>query len=166
MSSDFFASTMEDLYSLFGKEIPSEISNSVYFTLESGLKIAFEMRDDPHGLFMAVELGSLPRSASRVLWVQEALRWNGDVEAESQIGFNKSQDLLVGFKLFSLLFLNAQIIYEAIPAFQEKALIWKNAINNGYPPTLPGASKMEMESNTPFRAGSAPVGFIGRTIRP
>lgn len=165
MSSDFFDSIMEDLYGLYSIKPPTEISTSVYFTLKSGLQIAFEMSDHPQGLLLATELGPLTRTASRTLWIQEALRWNGATEGIGQIGLNKSQDRLVCFHLFSLVFLTAQHIYEIVPKFEERALVWKNAVESGYPPTLPGSTQIQGEEFNPFRAGSAAGRFVG-TLRP
>jgi hypothetical protein len=165
MSSDFFASMMEDLYGLYAIEPPREISTSVYFTLKSGLQIAFEMSDHPQGLLLAAELGPLTRAASRSLWIQEALRWNGSKEGIGQVGLNKSQDLLVCFHLFPLVFLNAQSVFETIPKFEERALLWKSAVENGYPPALPGSAQIQGEEFNPFRAGSAAGRFVG-TLRP
>lgn len=165
MSSDFFASIMEDLYTLAGKEIPEEIKAAVYFTLKSDLRIGFQMAENSQGILMVSELGPLPRSASRTLWVQEALRWNGDIEGCGQLFFNPSQEMLGISHVFPLVLLNAELIYDTIPAFEERALIWKNAIDSGYPPTLPGAISLKTEEFNPFRAGSAPGRFIG-TLRP
>lgn len=162
--SDFFCSIMEDLHQLFGMEIPKNIGVSVYFKFRSSLKIGFEMRDDPHGLLMVSELGNMPRGASRMLWAQEALRWNAEEGSVGALCWNPTIEVIMLSNLFTLDMLTAQTIFETVPMFEQRALVWKEAIDRGYPPVLPGASAV----NVSPREAAIPYGLgrYAKSIRP
>jgi hypothetical protein len=160
--SDFFYSIVEDLYSLYKIEPPQEISNTIFFTMKNGVKIGMEMHSQPQGILMMAVIGSLPKGVSRFLWLQESLRWNSNQQICGTLSLDKQQDQLVLGCLFNLELLTAQIIYEAIPLFSARALLWKEALSAGYPPSLPGAIEINAEPS-PF---SLPSNRYTSRIRP
>lgn len=165
--SDFFYSTMEDLYGLYKVEPPKEIGLSVYFTRpESGLRIAYQMEDNPHGILMVAELGRLPSGSTRLAWLQEALKWNSEIGCIGILSINQAQDILVIGHLFPINHVNGQILYESVEAFEARALPWKNAINQGYPPSFSGGSNASMAAPSPMSIAGNSASSSRYRLRP
>ena len=144
--SDFFYSVMEDLYGLFALEQPKEFGLSVYFTRAAKVKMGLQMEDRPQGILLCSELGRMPLGASRQLWLQEALRWNSVIGAVGIVSLNVGADLLVLTHLFPIQNVNAQIIFEAMDAFEARAAPWQEGILHGVPPTLSGSLSIGSEA--------------------
>lgn len=135
--SEFFSNLVHDL--LVVLESPDESfepGETVHIKLSSEAEFTLEMAKNPPGLIVCWEVGDLPQSASRELWVKEALRWNdGDREREGTFSYALDNGKLLLHHVFSIEGLEAQSLQQALDRMHEKVMIWKEGLFHDQPPS-------------------------------
>lgn len=151
---EFFGNLVQDLLVIL--EAPDQDfrpGEAVQIKLNSETSFSLEPAKYNSGLLVCWEIGQLPQSASREIWVKEALRWNeGDLDREGVFSMTNDIGMLCMHHIFSWENLDAQKLMEALERMEEKVLVWKEALYHGQPPQLSSQPSMSSSFKGPMMA--------------
>lgn len=151
---EFFGNLVQDLLVVLqapdqefrpGEAVLIKLNSEAVFTLEAARNTS--------GLIACWEIGEIPQSASRELWVKEALRWNdGDPDCEGVFSYAIDTGVLHLHHVFHWEGLDAQNLFEALERMHEKVLTWKEALFHGQPPQLSSQNALTTSYQGPMMA--------------
>lgn len=149
---EFFGNLVQDL--LVVMDAPDQDfrpGEAVQIKLDSEASFVLEPAKYNSGLIACWEIADLPQSASREIWIKEALRWNeGDVDREGIFSISNDTGTLYLHHIFGWEDLDAQKLFQALERMEEKVLLWKDALYHGQPPQLGSQPSLESSFKGPM----------------
>jgi hypothetical protein len=138
MVKDLFDSLLEETgHALQIPNLHADRNNTCLIQLSNGLKVQLEIEPKAQIFMIGCDLGEVPIGRYRNNLFREALRANGLPGPQAGIlAYSSKTDHLVLFKALPLKELNGERIADALESFSEKALLWKQAVDNGEIPAL------------------------------
>lgn len=151
MVNSQFGSILKEFEALFNCPLEPDENNSCFITLEIGLSVQIEM-DRGGMILIGCRLGAVHMGRYRNNLIQQALKLNNNSPLSTGvIGFSQKSNQLILFTKLNPLLLNQNQIITLLPAFINKAKVWKEAINSG-----------EIPENSPHATSSSgPSGIFG-----
>lgn len=137
---DTLEEALDALGELIGQELkPNAKGTCTIAGQTTGVRIHIEKVRNPLRLLIASELGKLPQGNKRILFYQEALKWNGvDHPPTGVFAYSDIQQALVLVHYIPMDDLKVNDLNRELIKFEKKAAVWADAITMGYPPPMPG----------------------------
>jgi hypothetical protein len=137
MNLDVFARILNEVGQHFGTTLTPDANNSCLIWMRDAIQIQLELDRSQSYLIVGGNLGELLPGKFRELFLKEALRANGAPYPRiGTFAYSHRKSALLLFERFSLQTLNTTTLIEYLPAFIDKAILWKDAIQSGQPPSI------------------------------
>lgn len=138
MVTDMFGALLQELGTLLeATDLHPDRNNSCLIRLKSGLEIQLEIDRGGDFLLLGADLGTVPPGRYRENLFREALKANNmPYPLHGVLSYSHKSDHLVIFEKMHIKDLNGEKIAAEITPFTEKALVWKNAIQQNDIPVV------------------------------
>ena len=137
MSTGALEHILDEIGESIGVSLQANDNNTCYVSIPGGCDIQMEILEDGENFLLIAEIGSIPLGKYREDIFKESLRFNG--MPQPQVGFfaySETDDTLNLLEIFPLKGLTGNRVSEIIPAFTNKAMVWKEAIQRGEIPQM------------------------------
>lgn len=137
MDLDAFAQILNELGQHFGTHLVPDANHSCLLLMHETVQIQLELDRSQYFLIVGAVIGELPPGKFRELFLREALRANGaPYPRVGTFAYSNRKNSLILFERFALQSLNTKALIEYLPAFVDKAIVWKDAVQAGQPPSI------------------------------
>lgn len=131
-----FDQILEDLSKELGLSLKEDSNHTCLINFEDKIKIQIELDSPQENLIIGTVIGELAPGKFRENVLREALKENGLFPPKPGIfAYSTKKNALVFFNKFSIQDLDIKNLLNVITDFKNKALLWKESIDQGNIPT-------------------------------
>lgn len=137
MDLNVFAQILNEVGPHFGTTLTPDANNSCMILMRNAIQIQLELDRSQQNFIVGANLGELPPGKFRELFLKEALRANGAPYPRiGTFAYSTRKNSLLLFEKFPLQTFHTNTLMEYLPLFVDKAILWKEAVKGGQPPSV------------------------------
>lgn len=124
-----FEDLLKELGSKIGTSLTADRNQSCRLEIEEGFYVQIDLDSSGERILIGCNLGRLRQGSYRNALIKQAMRTNSAaLTPRGILAYSKRNDSLILFQYFTLVYCNAETLYEFIQLFIAHARIWYDSL--------------------------------------